>query len=179
MCPELEQALIEIDSATNGMTDEQLAWHPEAKWSTGDILEHLSLAFSGTIAGLHKALEKNNPRKREPTLRERLRVLMVVEFGHMPRGRQSPEVARPRGVPPRVAFNSIRENLIAMDMPLAACEKRFGASTKLGVHPILGPMTARQWRKLHWVHTRHHMRQVRVLRAQMQGATAKATAIHS
>jgi len=168
MCPELERTLQEIDSATTGMTDEQLAWHPEAKWSTGDILEHLSLAFAGTTAGLQKALEKDSPRKREPTLRERLRVLLVVEFAHMPRGPESPEVARPRGIPPRVAFNAIRENLVAMDLPLAACEKQFGPSTKLMAHPILGPMTARQWRKLHWVHTRHHMRQVRALREQMQ-----------
>jgi hypothetical protein len=174
MCPEIEKALQEIDSATNGMTDEQLAWHPEAKWSTGDILEHLSRAFAGTIAGAQKALEKNSPRKREPTLRERLRVLLVVEFGHMPRGRKSPEVAIPRGIPPRVAFNSIRENLMAMDLPLAACEKQFGSSTKLLAHPILGPMTARQWRKLHWVHTRHHMRQVRALREQMQAASARS-----
>src|SRR5262245_15637061 len=121
-----------------------------------------------------KSVRKNVPRKREPTLRERLRVVLVVEFGHMPTGTESPEVARPRGIPPRLASNSIRENLMAMDLPLAACEKQFGSNTKLLVHPILGPMTARQWRRLHYVHTCHHMKQVRGLRAQMQAATLRA-----
>src|SRR5687767_459383 len=115
MSPELESTLREIDGATDGMSDEQLAWRPEGKWSTGDILEHLSLAFSGTIKGAQIALEKKSPRKREPTLRERLRVLVVVGLGHFPRGRKSPEVVRPRGIAPREAFHSIRQNLIEMD----------------------------------------------------------------
>src|SRR5262245_22905285 len=174
MSPELERTLMEIDSATNGMSDEQLAWHPEAKWSTGDILEHLSLSFSGTIMGARKALEKNSPRKREPTLKERLRVLAVIELGHVPHGRKSPEVVKPRGVHPRVAFNSIRENLVAMDTALSACEKQFGSRAKLAAHPIFGPITARQWRRFHRAHTCHHMKQVRALRAQMQATTSRA-----
>lgn len=173
MSPELERALQDLENATGDMTDHQLAWRPEGKWSTGDILEHLSLAFSGTIRGAQIALEKNSPRKREPTLTERLRVLVVVGLGHFPRGRKSPEVVRPRGIPPREAFDSIRQNLIAMDKLLTACEAQFGSKTKLSAHPVLGPITARQWRRFHCIHTRHHMRQVRALRRQMPQTGAK------
>ncbi|MGZ4836286.1 MAG: DUF1569 domain-containing protein [Terriglobales bacterium] len=28
-------------------------------------------------------------------------------------------------------------------------------------HPFLGPLTADEWRKFHWVHGRHHTRQIR------------------
>jgi hypothetical protein len=28
-------------------------------------------------------------------------------------------------------------------------------------HLILGPLTAGQWRKFHWVHGQHHARQIR------------------
>jgi hypothetical protein len=176
MSPVLEATLKDIDSATQGMTDEQLAWHPPEKWSTGDILEHLSLAFGGTIKAMQIALEKNSARKREPTLKERLRVLVVVELGRFPRGRKSPEIVKPQGIPPREALNSIRRNLIAMDDLLTACEKRFGAGTKLSAHPIFGPITARQWRRFHTVHTRHHMRQVRALREQIEQAQLEMTA---
>jgi uncharacterized protein DUF1569 len=173
MSPELARALQDLENATGDMSDHELAWRPEGKWSTGDILEHLSLAFSGTIKGAQIALEKNSPRKREPTLRERLRVLVVVGLGHFPRGRKSPEVVKPHGVPPREAFHSIRQNLIAMDGLLTACEERFGSKTRLSAHPVLGPITARQWRRFHCIHTGHHMRQVRALRQRMRQAGAK------
>jgi hypothetical protein len=175
MSPVLEATLKDIDRATEGMTDEQLAWHPPDKWSTGDILEHLSLAFAGTNRGMQIALQKNSARKREPTLRERLRVLMIIELGRFPRGRKTPEMVRPRGMPAREALNFIRRNLIAMDELLSACEERFGAGTKISAHPIFGPITARQWRRFHWIHTRHHMRQVRALRAQMEAGTLEMT----
>jgi len=174
MCPELKHALDEIDAATAGMSDQELAWHPEGKWSTGDILEHLALAFSGTIKAAQVALDKNSARKREPTLRERLRVMVVLDLGYYPPGRTSPETVKPRGIPPREAFNSIRKNLVAMDEVISACEERFGARTKLSAHPVLGPITARQWRRFHQIHTSHHMRQIRGLRQQMRSATATA-----
>jgi len=81
---------------------------------------------------------------------------------------------KPRGIPPREAFNSIRKNLVAMDEVISACEERFGARTKLSAHPVLGPITARQWRRFHQIHTSHHMRQIRGLRQQMRSATATA-----
>jgi len=28
-------------------------------------------------------------------------------------------------------------------------------------HLFLGPLTANEWRKFHWVHGRHHARQIR------------------
>jgi hypothetical protein len=168
MSPVLAAALKDIDGATNGMTDEQLAWHPPEKWSTGDILEHLALAFAGTIKGMQIVIQKNSARKREPTLKERLRVVLIIELGRFPRGRQSPEMVKPRGMPARDALNSIRSNLMAMDELLTACESQFGNGTKLSAHPIFGPITARQWRRFHWIHTRHHMCQVRALREQME-----------
>jgi hypothetical protein len=176
MSPVLEATLKDIDRATEGMTEEQLAWHPPEKWSTGDIMEHLSLAFAGTIKGMQIALEKNSARKREPTLKERLRVLMIIELGRFPRGRKTPEMVKPRGMHVREALNSIRRNLIAMDELLTACEKRFGSKTRLSAHPIFGPITARQWRRFHSIHTRHHMRQVWALREQIEQAQLEMTA---
>ena len=47
-----------------------------------------------------------------------------------------------------------------MDKVLPECERRFGARCKLASHFVLGPLTAEQWRKFHWIHTRNHMKQV-------------------
>lgn len=174
MSPELERTLNEIDSATNGMTDEQLAWHPDTKWSTGQILEHLSLAFAATIAGLRKRLEKGDPTKRKPTWKERLRSFILLKLGRFPKGREAPTGTVPQGVAPRVALTSIRQNLVTMDEVISQSEARFGSRLRFASHPVLGPLKAKEWRQFHYIHTRHHMRQVRALREQMQGADVRS-----
>jgi hypothetical protein len=47
-----------------------------------------------------------------------------------------------------------------MDVALDEAELRFGPSVPLMDHPVLGPLTIDQWRTFHWVHTRHHARQI-------------------
>ena len=60
---------------------------------------------------------------------------------------------------------AVREALAAelekMDSGLEECERRFGPRAKIMDHPFLGPLTANEWRKFHWVHGRHHARQIR------------------
>ena len=53
------------------------------------------------------------------------------------------------------------------DDAISRCEARFGAGAKLANHPVLGPLTARQWRTFHLVHARHHMKQIAHIRAQI------------
>jgi hypothetical protein len=53
-----------------------------------------------------------------------------------------------------------------MDEVIGQCEARFGKRTRVLDHPVLGPLTARQWRKFHWVHGRHHVKQIQKLRQQ-------------
>jgi len=47
-----------------------------------------------------------------------------------------------------------------MDASLADAERRFGHRTRVLFHPILGPLTAQQWRRFHLVHGRHHLKQI-------------------
>jgi hypothetical protein len=56
-------------------------------------------------------------------------------------------------------LRNIAVHIADMDRVLAECARRFGAG-KLANHFILGPLSAHQWRKFHWVHTRHHMKQI-------------------
>jgi hypothetical protein len=56
---------------------------------------------------------------------------------------------------------AIVPELQRMTLALDDCEGRFGSRTKIMDHPLLGPLTAEEWRKLHWVHGRHHARQLR------------------
>jgi hypothetical protein len=76
----------------------------------------------------------------------------------MPAGRKTPAVAQPRGVPAEKVRNEIGAKLAAMDALITQSEARFGRHVKLLDHPILGPLSAAQWRKLHLVHGRHHQK---------------------
>jgi hypothetical protein len=160
----LQQALRRIETVTTGITPEQLRQHPPGKWCTAEILEHLSRAFSSTAKLLDRQLAANVPAQRGPSLGERCRVWLVIEAGLFPHGRAAPQYTLPAGLPPDEALPRFRETLALMDNALTRCEERFGSHTPIAVHAIFGPLDVRRWRKFHWVHTRHHTRQIVALR---------------
>jgi hypothetical protein len=47
-----------------------------------------------------------------------------------------------------------------MENVITACDAEYGRGKSIAEHPILGPLTADEWRKFHWVHGRHHARQI-------------------
>jgi len=158
-----------LTAATRGMTVEDLTRHPEGKWNTLEVLEHLYLTYTGTAKGFERCLKAGKPIATLPTLKQRLATTLVVKLGHMPRGRKAPNNTRPQGVPAEKVMTDIWPWIVAMDDLIGRCEERYGRRTKLLDHPILGPLTGRQWRKFHWVHGRHHVKQILRLRQLQSG----------
>jgi len=156
----------EISAATRDLNVDALTRHPEGKWSAAELLEHLYLSYRGTAKGLERCLQEGKPLARTPTLQDRLRIAVVVGFGYMPTGRKAPERSVPRGMPAEQVTKEVGTQLAAMDEALSQCEARFGKRTRVLDHPILGPLTANQWRKFHWVHGRHHVKQLWKLRVE-------------
>jgi hypothetical protein len=58
----------------------------------------------------------------------------------------------------------ISTKIETMDALIEQCATRFGPRNKLLDHPILGPLTATQWRKFHLLHGLHHQKQILRLR---------------
>jgi hypothetical protein len=158
---DLKQAL---DSAVEGMSSERLNWHPPDKWCAAEVLEHLYLTYTGTIKGFEKVMQAGKPLATRALLVHHARRLVVVGWGYMPTGRKSPATAQPRGLPVEMVRNELGTKLVAMDAIIAECEARFGRRVDLLDHPILGPLTAQQWRKFHLVHGWHHQKQLLRLR---------------
>lgn len=156
----LQQLHDSIGAQTKNLTPEQLNRHAEGKWSIAQILEHLSLTYSGTSAGCERCLKADRTLATSATLKQRFATAVVVKLGYMPPGRKAPEMSIPRGTPGETVLANIQRNVVAMDQAIHSCEERFGNRVKLMDHPILGPLTTEQWRKLHWVHGRHHLRQI-------------------
>jgi hypothetical protein len=153
-----------LESAVEGMSSEQLSWHLPGKWCAAEVLEHLYLTYAATIEGLEKVITSGKPLATRASKAQRVLTFVAVGLGHMSAGRKAPAVAQPRGLPVEKMRNEIGAKLVAMDAIIAQCEARFGRQVKLRNHPILGPLTAPQWRKLHLVHGRHHLKQLLRLR---------------
>jgi hypothetical protein len=162
----LEMLRLLVEQAAGSLSEEQMRWHQEGKWCAAEILEHLRLTYAGTIRGLERVSQAGKPHAASPSFLHRLRTLVVLGLNYMPSGRKAPDRAVPRVLPSTAVRAEITSKIEAMDDILARCEARFG-SARLLDHPILGPLTAAQWRKFHLIHGRHHVRQIEELRRRM------------
>jgi len=159
-----EQLIENLESAVEGMSSEQLSWHIPGKWCAAEVLEHLYLTYTGTITGLERVLRKGKPLASRAALARGVLTLVVVGLAHIPAGLKAPAIVQPKGLPPEQVRNEIGEKLAAMDAIIAQGEVRFGPWVHVLDHPILGPLNALQWRKLHVVHGQHHLKQLLRLR---------------
>jgi hypothetical protein len=157
----LQSAREAIEGAVGRLTVEALQHRTEGRWSIAEILEHLTLAFNANAAALQKALASGELRARQPTLKQTLGRILVVDVGYFPRV-EAPSMTRPNGtIPAERALSAIGEAVDALDGTLAQVGEKFGADVLVSNHPYFAGMTVRQWQKFHWRHTRHHVKQVR------------------
>jgi len=157
----LERLRRELEETIDGVSLDRLVLAPAGKWNSAQILEHLFLTYKGTNAGSQKCLDQDAPLVSPAKWNKHVGRLLVVGLGYMPGGRKSPERVAPRGMPAEEVPQAIVIELQKMTARLEHCERRFGARVKILDHTFLGPLTSQQWRKFHWVHGRHHLRQVR------------------
>jgi len=160
MHPDLERAHDSLAAATAGLDAAWLAAAPPGKWTVAQIVEHLAKGYGGTAHVLGRCLDQDRPKARAITLKDRLLTFVVVDLGYLPEGRQAPEVTRPSDPPPPDIVETALVALRDLDQVAARAEARFGARTPLVNHPIIGPLGVDQWRRFHWVHTRHHLKQI-------------------
>ena len=153
-----------IAAAIDGMDRDDLLRHPAGKWCALEILEHLYLTYVGTVKGFERCLREGKPLAKKPVLQDRFKTLVFTGLMHMPEGRKAPERSQPRGMEADALLSDIGPIISVMDHLISQCEARFGKRTRVLDHPILGPLNVVQWRKFHWVHGRHHLKQIFMLK---------------
>jgi Protein of unknown function (DUF1569) len=160
----LERLQRALSESMAGLSSEEMSLHRPRKWCVAELLEHLYLSYTGTVKGFERVAAAGKSLATTATWAQRFQTLVVVGFGYMPQGRKAPTAAQPRGLPAEKVRTEILEEIRKMDQVITRCEAAFGRKDKLLDHPILGPLTAGQWRKLHLVHGLHHLKQIRRLR---------------
>src|ERR1017187_8445016 len=96
-----------LESAMEGMSSEQLSWHPPGKWCAAEVLEHLYLSYAGTMNGFERVMKAGKPLATRASVKHRVQTFVVVGFGYMPPGRKAPAVAEPKGFPVEKVRNEI------------------------------------------------------------------------
>lgn len=158
-----------VAQATQGMTPAHLDFRPDpGKWSSVEILEHLMLTYTGTVKGMQRCLEANRPLVTSRSWKQRLLIHLISRRGYFPEGKEAPKHVRPKGTPAEEVLPRLYASLDELDAAIDAAEQRFGRGPVLD-HPLLGAMSAEDWRGFHASHARHHMKQIVALRAAAMG----------
>jgi hypothetical protein len=143
----------------HGLSDQD--WHrgPPRKWNISQIVAHLALGvdISSTVFAQRKD-QTGMPRRSTPgqaVLRH-----LLLGFGTFPPGRQAPETTRPPERPdPEIVAAQYRMGVerfttMAESWPE---ERQLEVFVK---HPVLGDLNLPEWVRFHFVHARHHARQI-------------------
>ena len=165
MSPELESVRRATELAVGAATLEALSRAPEGKWSSLQVLEHLVLSYTATTKGLQRQMVSGEPERSLPTMGHRMRRFYVLGLGRFPAGVEAPKQTKPTGNLGSDPMRQFKDALVAMDASLFDSERRFGRRARVLNHPVLGPLTAEQWRRFHQVHSHHHLRQIATLLA--------------
>ena len=125
-------------------------------------MEHLAKSYGSTAKMLELSMAAGNrPQVKPGSFSQAFKRLVVVDLGFLPGGLQAPFPVLPQGEAGPVALQRTLANLTRMDKAIAAAEEHWGGKAPIAMHMILGPMSAAQWRKFHYVHGHHHLRQLR------------------
>ena len=130
------------------------------KWSIAQVLEHLDLTYTRNAAAAVRRIAKGEAPSHRRSVRQIVARLLVVRLGHFPTGRKSPEGVVPKGRPFADVAPHLESHLRELDARLNDAERAFGSTKAILDHPVMGPFSVSDWRRFHWVHTRHHLRQL-------------------
>jgi hypothetical protein len=171
MDPILQQLHKEIAAALKGLDSVQTQLVPSAspeKWSIQQIVQHLCLTYAFTETAFEARLSKGTPTRAKPTLRQRIAQLSLITLGIFPSGREAPERVAPPKITSPVCGSDLAlyagECLACLDKLFKQAEALFGSGRCIS-HMIMGPLSIHQWRRFHLIHGRHHLKQIRAIRA--------------
>jgi hypothetical protein len=137
-------------------------WHrgPRGKWSIAQIIAHLAAGVDLSSSVFAQRAEKTGMRRRSNPGQAVLRHLLLG-FGTFPPGRQSPEITRPPERPdPDIVSAQYRMGVERFaTLAQTWTEKRL--SEVFVKHPLLGDLNLPEWIRFHYVHARHHAKQIR------------------
>lgn len=156
----IEQCRDGLERALAGLSPADAEVSTNGAWSIANILEHLDLTYTKSAAGLQRRLAKGDAPAHSRSARQAVARFVVVTMGYFPHGRKSPDQVVPQGRRFVDVAAGLAGHLLDLDKSLSESERVFGAARSVLDHPVIGPLSVADWRRFHWVHTRHHLKQI-------------------
>ena len=145
----------------SGLSTEKTAVRlSDSSWTIAEIVEHLAVTERGSMVGVKRTL--GQAEAAQELLAETVDKTNLIQ-SRIPtvlRKVEAPEFAKPSGrfqdwPSALLAFEQARANTIAME---AAADSAYDC--RVMAHPILGPLTLRQWFYFTAAHTERHTKQI-------------------
>ena len=144
----------------HGIGDDEWQKAPRGKWSPAQIVAHLAMGIDRSSSVFAQRANKQGMLRRSNPGQAILRHLLLG-FGTFPPGRRAPEATRPPERPdPELVSAQFRMGVDRFATLLDTWPK----DRQVGVfvqHPLLGDLNLPEWIRFHYVHCRHHARQIR------------------
>ncbi len=157
-----EQQLTAVDASRTQLRTEDDA----RRWSVQQIVEHLLLTYAATSENYRQRLDKGSGTKSPVTMQARVGQFVVCTLGRFPQGRKSPSSVMPGADADPETGDALLERagieLRRFDELARDAERMFGGQRAIS-HPILGPMSVKNWRLFHLRHGEHHLRQIEAI----------------
>lgn len=137
----------------------------DGEWSVSEIVEHLAIVERGALVGLKRTLSQSAAESEQLKATDGKSDIISNLVATAINRIQAPEIAQPTGrfgpwPGPLHQLSDTRRKLIELESGDAT-----GFDTHLMAHPILGPMTVRQWFQFIAAHTNRHLKQIESLLA--------------
>ena len=133
--------------------------HVPGKWSIAQIVRHLAIGMDYSAATFEARAAKTDMHRRA-TPRQALLRHLILGLGKFPKGREAPAGSVPEDRPdPEAAAAQFRIGLAKLETMIQS----WPAQRQAGVfvrHPVLGDLNLPEWVRFHYVHCRHHGRQI-------------------
>ncbi len=157
-----------LRSSIVGMGADHTQIHEPSKWSSQQVVEHLTLTYSATCRALEVRIAKERPTQALPTMRQHCMRTLVVNLGCFPPGVKAPLAVSPQtgsaALPGLELAELFSEHLWRLDIALKQVTMQFGGGTRSASHIILGPLSPVEWRGFHVIHGLRHIAQIEAIK---------------
>jgi DinB family protein len=144
-----------LTAAHNVPTSQWSQPRAPGKWSPGQVVEHLALAYETNRGVLHGRAPMTAPRLIRPLIRT-LGLKPVLRRGRFIPGSKSPKIFRPGPVP--APPSQLLQRLAAAAASFEADAAALNSETI--DHPFFGRLSLGDFVRLQEIHTRHHRGQL-------------------
>lgn len=159
--PRLAQLSALVLDPLRGRPDADWERGPSGKWTPAQIVEHLALGLTLSAETFH-ARRNHAPMARRPrTPAERIARMLILGLRWFPPGRKAPSRTEP---PLGTTRRAAEEHFLAGIAGWVHVERDLLPTRGKDLfvkHPRLGDLTIEEWIRFHWIHARHHARQIR------------------